>query len=133
MRRWDKTPSTLAVLFAEIPPSSSLLLQRILCLLLASSFSGVLCLVLCAVCAYLLSHVRLFATPWTVAHQAPLSMGILQARTLEWVAMPSSRTSSQPRDRTQVSRTGGDCSLLSEPPGKPSFSHTCICVSEESH
>ena len=22
-----------------------------------------------------LSHVRLFATPWTVAHQAPLSMG----------------------------------------------------------
>ena len=26
-----------------------------------------------------------------VAHQAPLSMGILQARILEWVAMPSSR------------------------------------------
>ena len=23
-------------------------------------------------------------TPWTVAHQAPLSMGILQARILEW-------------------------------------------------
>ena len=32
-------------------------------------------------------HVQLFATPWTVAHQAPLSMGILWARTLEWVAM----------------------------------------------
>ena len=30
-------------------------------------------------------------TPRTVAHQAPLSMEILQARTLEWVAMPSSR------------------------------------------
>ena len=29
--------------------------------------------------------------------------GILQARTLEWVAMPSSRGSSQPRDQTQVS------------------------------
>ena len=28
--------------------------------------------------------------------------GILQARILEWVAMPSSRWSSQPRDRTQV-------------------------------
>ena len=27
------------------------------------------------VCAYLVSHVWLFATPWTVAHQAPLSMG----------------------------------------------------------
>ena len=30
------------------------------------------------------------ATPWTVACQVPLSMGILQAITLEWVAMPSS-------------------------------------------
>ena len=28
------------------------------------------------------SHVWLFATLWTVAHRAPLSMGILQARTL---------------------------------------------------
>ena len=26
-----------------------------------------------------------------MAHQTPLSMGILQARTLGWVAMPSSR------------------------------------------
>ena len=34
------------------------------------------------------------ATPQTVAFQAPLSMGILQARILEWVAMPSSRGSS---------------------------------------
>ena len=32
------------------------------------------------------------ATPLTVARQPPLSMGILQARILEWVAMPSSRT-----------------------------------------
>ena len=38
----------------------------------------------------------------------PLScLGILQARILEWVAMPSSRGSSQPRDRTQVSSTAG--------------------------
>ena len=36
-------------------------------------------------------HVRLFETLWIVACQAPLSMGILQARILEWVAMPSSR------------------------------------------
>ena len=27
--------------------------------------------------------------PWTVLHQAPLSMGILQARILEWVVIPS--------------------------------------------
>ena len=55
-------------------------------------------------CAKSLSGVWLFATPWIVAHQAPLSMGIFQERTLEWVAMPSSRGSSQPRDWTQVSR-----------------------------
>ena len=44
--------------------------------------------------------------------------GILQARTLEWVAMPSSRASSQPRDQTQVSRIARRF-LESEPPGKP--------------
>ena len=44
--------------------------------------------VLC--CAYSLSYVQLFVTPWTVVHQAPLSKGILQARILEWVAVPSS-------------------------------------------
>ena len=43
------------------------------------------------------------AALWTVARQAPLSRGILQARTLEWVAMPASRGSSQPRDGTRVS------------------------------
>ena len=30
-------------------------------------------------------------TPWTVAHQALLSMGILQARILKWAVMMSSR------------------------------------------
>ena len=33
--------------------------------------------------------------------------GILQARILEWVVMPFSRGSSQPRDRTRVSCTAG--------------------------
>ena len=46
-------------------------------------------------------------TPWTVAHQGPLSAGMLQARILEWVAMLSSRASSQPRDQTQASCTAG--------------------------
>ena len=31
-------------------------------------------LITCAACAYSLSHIQLFATPWTVACQAPLSM-----------------------------------------------------------
>ena len=135
-----------------------------------------MCVCICA-CAHthVLSHVWPFATPWTVAHQAPSSMEfprqeywswlpfpsprdlpdlriqpmslvspavadgfftswatrvvhakslhssldlcnpvdcsmpgssvhrILQARILEWVAMPSSRGSSRPRDRTHIS------------------------------
>ena len=40
----------------------------------------------------LLGRVQLFAAPWTVFH------GILQARILEWVALPFSRRSSQPRE-----------------------------------
>ena len=47
--------------------------------------------------------------------------GIIQARILEWVAMPSSRGSSQPRDQTHVS--WGSCTagglFTSEPQGKP--------------
>ena len=58
-------------------------------------------------CAWSLSCVQLFATLWTVACQASLSVGIFQARILEWVAMPSSRGSSRPRDRTQVSCIAG--------------------------
>ena len=47
-----------------------------------------------------LSGVLLFATLWTIQF-------ILQARKLEWVVFPSSRGSSQPRDRTQVSHIAG--------------------------
>ena len=44
--------------------------------------------------------------------------GILQSRTLDWVAISSSRGSFQPRDQTPVSRIAGGF-LLSEPSGKP--------------
>ena len=39
------------------------------------------------------SRVELFVSPWTVARQPLLSMGILPRSILEWVAMPSSRRS----------------------------------------
>ena len=55
----------------------------------------------------MLSHFSLSVTLSTVTCQALLSMGILQARILEWVAMPSSRGSSQPKDQTQVSFIAG--------------------------
>ena len=52
--------------------------------------------------------------------------GIFQARMLEWVAMPSSRGSSRPRDRTHVSYVllwqVGSLPLM--PPGKPSLQCT---------
>ena len=38
-----------------------------------------------------LSHVRLFATPWTVAHQAPLPMGFSRQEYWSWVPLPSPR------------------------------------------
>ena len=34
--------------------------------------------------------------------------GILQGRILDWVAVPFSRGSSQPRDKTQISRITGE-------------------------
>ena len=49
-----------------------------------------------------LSCVQLFATLWTIDHQAPLSIGILQARILECIAISFSKGSSQPRDQTCV-------------------------------
>ena len=55
---------------------------------------------------HLLSGDRLFATPWTVAHQAPPCMRFFQTRILEWVALSSSRGSSQPRNPTCVSCIG---------------------------
>ena len=58
-------------------------------------------------CAWSLSHAWLFASPWTTARQATLSVGILQARILEWLAMPSSRGTSKPRAQTQASHIAG--------------------------
>ena len=46
----------------------------------------------------MLSHVQSLVAPWTIARQTPLPIEILQARILEWFAVPSSRGSSQPRD-----------------------------------
>ena len=54
----------------------------------------------------LLSCVWLFVTPWTIAYQAPLSMGFSRQ---EWVAIPFPRGSSWPRDRTWVSHVVGRC------------------------
>ena len=55
----------------------------------------------------MLSSIWLFTTPWTIDRQAPLSMEILQARILEWVAMSSSKESPQTSNWTHVSCIAG--------------------------
>ena len=64
-----------------------------------------------------LSRVQLFATPWTVAGQPPLSMGVLQARVLEWLPFPSPGDLPNPGIEPRSPALQAD-SLLSEPPGK---------------
>ena len=57
-----------------------------------------------------LSHVQLFATPWTIARQIPLSMGFPRQEYWSGLPFPSSgdlpTQGSRPRDRTQVSCVG---------------------------
>ena len=49
------------------------------------------------------SHVQLFTTPWTVAHQAPLSMEFSRQEYWSGLSFPSPRGSSQPRDQAHIS------------------------------
>ena len=53
------------------------------------------------------SDVQLFATLWTVAPPGSSVHGILQEKILEWVAIPFSWGSSQPRDRICISCFAG--------------------------
>ena len=71
------------------------------------------CLTLC-VCV-LVAQLCLTVTPWTVAHQAPLSVGILQTRILSGLPLPS------PGDLSNsgIEHRSPAFSLPSEPPGKP--------------
>ena len=55
--------------------------QTLAFLLLANLASDLISL-----CVYILLGVRLFETPWTVAHQAPLSMGF--SRQEYWSGLP---------------------------------------------
>ena len=61
------------------------------------------------VCVSLLGHDRVFATPWTVTHQAPLSTGFSRQEYWSGLPFPSTGESSLPRDWTQVSYVAGRC------------------------
>ena len=63
----------------------------------------------------LLSHVQLFATPWTVARQAPLSMEF--SRQEYWSGLPFSSPEDLPNRGIKPHALQAD-SLPSEPSGK---------------
>ena len=66
----------------------------------------------------LLSHVRLFVTPWAVAHQAPPSMGF--SRQEYWSGLPFPSPGDLPDLGIEPrSPTLEADALTSEPPGKP--------------
>ena len=64
------------------------------------------------------SHVQCFATPWSVAHQAPLSMGF--SRQEYWSGLPCPPPGTLPDPGIELGFPELEAeSLLSEPPGKP--------------
>ena len=65
-----------------------------------------------------LSHVRLFATPWTVAYQAPLSVGF--SRQGCWSGLPFPSPGDLPDPGMEPGSPALQADVLpSEPPGKP--------------
>ena len=65
-----------------------------------------------------LSHVQLFATPWTVAYQAPPSMGFSRQEYWSGLPFPSPGDLSNPGIEPRSPTLQADA-LPSEPPGKP--------------
>ena len=67
-----------------------------------------------------LSHVRLFVTPWTVAYQAPPSMGFSRQDYWSGLPFPSSGDLPDPGIEPGSPAFQADA-LTSEPPGKPKW------------
>ena len=67
-------------------------------------------------CAYMLSHLWLFATPWTIAWQASLSTGFLRKEYWSRLSLPSPGFSLS-RDQTHISCIAAGF-FTTEPPGK---------------
>ena len=65
-----------------------------------------------------LSHVRLFATTWTVAYQAPPSMGFSRQECWSGLPFPSPGDLPNPGIEPRSPALEADA-LPSEPPGKP--------------
>ena len=81
---------------------------------------GSLCPNMCCVCQSL-SHAQLFATPWTLALQAPLSMGFPREEYWSGLPFPSSGDLPDPgiKPTSPVTPALQVDSLVTEPSGKP--------------
>ena len=82
-------------------------------------------------CVRVLSHfssIWLFVTLWTVARQAPLSLGFSRQEYWSGLPCPPPGGSSWPRDQTRVSCVSciADGFFTTEPPGKTAY--ICICM-----
>ena len=73
-----------------------------------------------------LSRVQLFSTPWTVAHQAPPSMGFSRQEYWSGLPFPSPGDLSNPGIEPRFPALQADA-LTSEPPGEPWLS--CLRLS----
>ena len=69
-----------------------------------------------------LSHLQLFATPWTVAHQAPPSMGFSRQEYWSGLPFPSPGDLTDPGIEPRSPLLQADA-LTSEPPGKQTALH----------
>ena len=69
--------------------------------------------------AYVLSHVQVFATPWTEAHQAPLSTGFSRQEYCSVLLLPPGDLQNPGIEpRTLVSPALAGRSITTAPPGK---------------
>ena len=77
-----------------------------------------------------LSRVRLFATPWTVAYQAPPSMEFSRQEYWSGVPFPSPGDVPHPGIEPGSPALQADA-LTSEPPGKPHIQHVFVYFKQE--
>ena len=79
------------------------------------------------VCACVLSCVQVFTPPWTVAHQASLSMELFRQECWSGLAFPTPGDLSDPRiePTTLVLPALAGGFFTTEPPGKPPKEYTC--------
>ena len=85
---------------------------------------------LCGCCAQLLQSCPTLCSPMDCSLPGSNVHGILQARILEWVAMPSSRGSSWPRDWIHISVIA-DGFFTTEPLGKPKINDLDLPAMQE--